>query len=385
MKFLHLGDLHIGKCIGEFDLLEDQRFILNQIIDIAEKNKVDAILIAGDIYDKSIPSESSVSLLDYFICQLAERKINTYIITGNHDSDERINFGSALFKASNIFISAKYEGKLHKQIFEDSNGIVNIYLMPFIKASQIRHFFPDKEINNYSDAVKTVLEKSEIDFKERNILIAHQFVAGRISEPILSGSESVSTQRVGLVEKVGVDCFDNFDYVALGHIHSAQSVERNEVRYAGSPLKYSLNEADNDKFVTIVNLGEKGKVDIEMKPLYPFRDLRHIKGRMEQLLTKENISATNDFIYVTLTDEDVIDNAMGIFQQYYPNTVRIEYDNSHTKELQQFDISQAVENKTFGEMIADFYRLIYNDDISSEELEVMNEVAREVGIINETD
>lgn len=385
MKFLHLGDLHIGKSIGEFDLIEDQKYILDQILGLAEKNSVNAVLIAGDVYDKSVPSEAAVRLFDYFICQLATKKIKTFIITGNHDSDERLNFGSSLFEAKDIFISAKYEGKLFKREVKDSEGTVNIYLMPFIKASQVRHFYPDEEIENYDDAVRVVLRQSNINPKERNILVAHQFVASKSADPQLGGSESVATQTVGLVEKIGADCFVDFDYVALGHIHSAQSVGCDWVRYAGSPLKYSLSEASNDKYVTIVDLGKKGDVMIQLEPLHPMRDLRHIKGRMKQLLKKENIFAPEDFIYVTLTDEDIVDNAMGIFQQHYPNTIRIEYDNSHTKELQQMDITQITENKTFSELISDFYKLIYDCEISEEELELMKKIAGEVGVVNETD
>lgn len=268
---------------------------------------------------------------------------------------------------------------------EDSEGKVNIYLMPFIKASQVRHFYPDEKIENYDDAVRVVLSKSNIDPGERNILVAHQFVAGRSEDPCLGGSESVSTHTVGLVEKIGADCFKDFDYVALGHIHSAQSVGREEIRYAGSPLKYSLSEASNSKFATIVNLGKKGDIDIRLEPLYPMRDLRHIKGRMRQLLKEENIVAPEDFIYVTLTDEDYIENVMGIFQQHYPNTIRIEYDNSHTKELQQTDVTRLTEHKTFGEMISDFYQLVYGCEISEEELMLVNKIAGEAGVVNEAD
>ena len=385
MKFLHLGDLHIGKSIGEFDLIEDQKYILDQILDIAGKNDIKYILIAGDVYDKSVPSEAAVRLFDYFICRLAKERIKTFIITGNHDSDERMHFGSSLFEARDIYICAKYNGELFRKEVEDEEGKVNIYLMPFIKASQVRHFFPDEKIENYDDAVRVVLDRSRIDPKERNILVAHQFVAGRSADPQLGGSESVSTQTVGLVEKIGADCFKDFDYVALGHIHSAQSVGREEIRYAGSPLKYSLSEASNQKFATIVNLGKKGETDIRLEPLHPMRDLRHIKGRMRQLLKEENIVALEDFIYVTLTDEDFIDNVMSIFQQHYPNTIRIEYDNSHTKEIRQTDVAQIAVNKTFGEMISDFYQLVYGCEISEEELALMNKIAGEAGVTNEAD
>lgn len=385
MKFLHIGDIHIGKSIGGFDLIEDQKYILDQILDIAGQEKVDAVLVAGDVYDKSVPGESAVKLFDYFLCRLAEKRVRTFIISGNHDSDERMNFGSSLFQASNIFISAKYEGRLCRQTMEDAEGTVNIYLMPFVKASQVRHFFPGEEIATYDAAVRAVLKNSGIDPGERNLLVAHQFVAGKTEEPRLGGSESVSTQKVGLVEKIGWDCFEDFDYVALGHIHSPQAVGRNEIRYAGSPLKYSRSEAGDDKSVTIVELGKKGEVSVEQRPLRPLRDLRHIKGRLNQLLAGENISAPEDFIYVTLTDENVIENAMGIFQQYYPNTVGIEYDNSHTKEIRQTDISQVNENRTFDGILSEFYEWIYGCGISEDERRLMKEIAEEAGIAYETD
>ncbi|MCD8119952.1 MAG: exonuclease SbcCD subunit D [Lachnospiraceae bacterium] len=526
MKFLHIGDLHLGRSIGEFDLIEDQKYILDQILDIARQRAVDAVLIAGDVYDKSIPSEAAVRLLDYFIRRLVGERLPAFLISGNHDSDERMNFGSSLFRANGIYIAAKYEGELlHLRAKKGETGLevscveddspemsgsekiegeveknrdaehetaenemdenraaesettenemdenrvaesktaenegietdtfetkneekgtsgnranratadadedgeeVNIYLMPFIKASQVRHFLPEEGIENYEDAVRAVLKHAGVDPARKNVLVAHQFVAGsacaqkddgdRIREisvdgeqiilkekgagsdnskkaerekkgeksytdPILSGSEGIATQNVGLVEKIGADCFDAFDYVALGHIHSPQAVGREEVRYSGSPLKYSLSEANHVKSVPIVTLGKKGEVQVELVPLRPLRDLRHIRGRMEQLLAKENITAPDDFMYVTLTDEDVIDEAMGIFQQYYPNTIRIEYDNSHTKELQETEAAYVTPDVSFDDLIAGFYRQIYGCDISAEERKLMRETAREAGL-----
>lgn len=384
MKFLHLGDLHIGKSLSDFDLISDQRYILDQIIDIAKKKKVDAIFIAGDVYDKSIPAESAVNLLDYFINRLVEEKLKVFIVTGNHDSDERLNFGSSMFKAKNIYIDAKFDGKLHKYEFEDNSGKVNIFMMPFIKASQVKHFYPEEEINSYDDAIRVAIRNSDVNPEESNVLIAHQFVGGKSGGPQIAGSEGISVQNVGLVDMIGYDCFNAFNYVALGHIHSAQEIGRKEVRYSGSPLKYSLSEAGSEKSVPIVTIDKSGGVYIELVKLIPKRDLRHIKGKMEQLLDKKNIKSQEDFIYVTLTDEDVISDAMGIFQQVYPNTVRIDYDNSHTKEIQQVDITKMVEDRSFTEMISDFYQLMYGCGISEEEMEVMDEVAREAGVADET-
>ena len=382
MKLLHLGDLHIGKSLLDFSLIDDQRYILDQIIGIADKRKVDAVLIAGDIYDRAIPSEEAVSLFDYFLRTLATKHIKTFVISGNHDSDERLNFGSTLFEANEVYISSKFEGKLYKKELKDKKEVVNIYLLPFVKASQVKHFYPDAEIETYEDAVRTIIENSDINKKETNILVAHQFVAGKGGKTILSGSESVAVQNVGLVEQIGTSCFDCFDYVALGHIHAPQQLGRETLRYSGSPLKYSLSEINNDKSVPLVTT-EGGKASVELIPLKPMRDMRHIKGKMEQLLDKKNIKAPEDFIYVTLTDEDVINDAMGIFQQVYPNTVRIDYDNAHTRELEHVDITQIGENKTFDELISDFYRMVYKCDITDEELAIMMDVAREAGVVDE--
>ena len=384
MRFLHLGDLHIGKSLYEFDLIEDQRYIFDQIIEIAVDKKVDGILIAGDVYDKTIPSENAVRLFDYFLCQLEAKKLKTFIISGNHDSDERLNFGSSLFESKGVYISSKFNGKLYKREFEDPNGKVNVYLLPYVKGSQVKHFYPDEKIDNYNDAVKAIIKRANINTDERNILVAHQFVGGKEKLPNLAGSEGVAVQNVGTVEIISSECFDDFDYVALGHIHSGQSVGREEVRYSGSPLKYSLSEIDDDKSVPIITFGKKGKVDIEFVELKPLRNLRHIKGKLNVVLNDDNISDEDDYIYMTLTDEDFINDAIGIVRQYYKNTVKLNFENSYTKENQQLDIKDVAENKPFNEVISDFYHQVYGCEINDEELGIMLEIAREVGVVNET-
>ena len=260
----------------------------------------------------------------------------------------------------------------------------DIYLLPFVKASQVKHFHPETKIETYEDAVKTILAEADMDPSRNNILVAHQFVMGRSEDPALSGSESLGTQSVGTVEKIGYDCFDAFDYVALGHIHSPQQVGRKEVRYSGSPLKYSLSEVNNEKSVPIITIGGKGQVDIELLPIIPKRNLRHIKGTMKQLLDPSNITDDEDYIYATLTDEELISDAMLIFQQFYPNTVKIDYDNSHTREIEQVDISKIAQNRSFDELICDFYQQVYGCEISEEEMDVMRCVAREAGVLHET-
>lgn len=384
MKFMHLGDLHIGKSVNDFNMLEDQRYILNQLLSIMEEREVDGVLIAGDVYDKAVPSEEAVGVLDSFIRQLANRKIKTFMISGNHDSDERLNFGSSLFETNGIYIASKYEGTLYRQTIEDEYGVVNVYLLPFVKASQVRHFFPEETIDSYDKAVRVILEQAGIREEERNILVAHQFVAGRGAEPVLGGSEHAAVQNVGTIEKIGADCFEAFDYTALGHIHAPQRVGQEFIRYSGSPLKYSLSEVNNTKSVPIITLGPKGEVKVELIPLKPLHDMRHIKGRLEQLLEPKYIQSPEDYIYVTLTDEEPVSDAMAIIRQYYPNTMKLDYENSHTRAMGQVDLSQVTGEKSFPELVSDFYRMVYGCDISDEEMNILLKAAEEAGVIDET-
>lgn len=385
MKFLHLGDLHLGKSLGEYDLIEDQRYILDRIIDYIKKDSEDiALLIAGDVFDKSVPSEAAVNLFDYFLGRLAEEKVSTFIISGNHDSDDRLNFGSRFFENSRICISAVFDGRMRSYRLEDEYGQIDVWLLPYIKASQVRHFYPDEKTENYEDAVRVVLKHACIDKKRRNVIVAHQFVVPEKGmEPVTAGSEGISVQSVGLVEKIGSAVFDGFDYVALGHIHAPQKVGREEIRYAGSPLKYSLSEAHSDKSVPLITMREKGDTRISLLPLKPVRDLRHIKGPMDKLLDPANITAPEDFIYATLTDAEPVNDAMGIFRQFYPNMVRLDYDNEHTRMIAQTDHSAMTAQQPFEAVIAQFYRRMYGCEISEEELEIMQKIAGKAGVSNE--
>lgn len=398
MKFLHLGDLHLGKSLFDFDLIEDQKYILDEILEIAEEKSVDGILVAGDVYDKSVPSEAAVELLDDFLNELQKREIKVFMVSGNHDSDERLNYGSTLFQSNEIFITAKFDTKLHKQSISDGDTTVDIYMLPFVKALQVRNYVEEKsvagdsgslqgvEIKSNEDAVRFIIDQTEIEKEHVNILVAHQFVSGKEQDPEFAGSESLGTQSVGTLEKIGYGCFDQFDYVALGHIHSPQKVGREEVRYAGSPLKYSLSEAGHEKTVPLITVSEHKKIGIELIPLTPKREMWHIKGKKEELLNrKDEKIGKDDFLYVTLTDEDIPENVMGIFQTIYPNTLRIDYDNSYTKKIEQVDISKVAENKSFPQLIGDFYEMMMGEEISPEELQVMEEVAREAGVIYEAD
>lgn len=385
MKFLHLGDLHIGKSLSDFDLLDDQEYILNQILSVAKKHQVDGIFISGDVYDKSIPSEGAVACFDRFVKNMADCKIKAFIIAGNHDSEERLNFGSSLFESNGVFISAKYDGQLYKRTFEDEHGKLNIFLMPYVKHSMVRNKHEDAEIKNYDDAVRTVLAHADIDVNERNIIVAHQYVAGKSKDPDCSGSEGLTVKNVGTIDKVGVDCFEQFDYVALGHIHSPQFMDRETVRYSGSPLKYSLSEVDNNKSVPLITMNEKGNVSVELIPLVPQKDVRHIRGTEQELL-HDNIDANpEDYLYVTFTDEEISENIANKVRAVYPYYIKFDYDNTFTQQLNVDDTVDDVEDMNYEELIAAFYKKMYGSDISEEEMQVMREVGKEVGVLSEAD
>lgn len=385
MKLLHLGDLHLGRSLGDYDLYDDQEYILKEIIRIVKERQVDAVLIAGDVYDKAVPSEAATNLLDFFLKELAGCGVSTFAISGNHDSDDRLNYGSRLFQSNNIFIAAKYEGELCKHTVTDAYGEVNFYLLPFVKASQVRHYHEEEDIEDYNDAVRCVINRAAPDPSSRNVLVAHQYVGGKGIDPIRAGSEGLSVQTVGTVERIDSDCFECFDYVALGHIHSPQALGRETIRYSGSPLKYSLSEVYNNKSVPIITLGAKGETQVELVPLTPKRDVRHITGYWKEIIDEKNIQNPEDYVYVTLRDEEYLNDVMGTLQHFYPNAVALDYDNSTTRAKETADISCFTEEKPFEELFTDFYQQIYGQDISEEELVIMRSVAREAGVFHEAD
>lgn len=386
MKLIHLSDLHLGKSLNEFDLIDDQRYILDQILGLVDEHEVDGVLIAGDVYDKSIPSEAAVNLLDDFLSRLSDKNIPVFMISGNHDSDDRLNFGSRLFMARGIHIAARYRGELAKETLTVGEQEVDIWLLPFVKASHVRAFFPDETIETYEDAVRVVLSHAEIDPDRCNILVAHQFVVGSGDQaPEFGGSESVGTRSVGTVERIGYDVFDAFDYVALGHIHRPQRIGRDTVRYAGSPLKYSLSEESHTKTAPLITIEPDGTVRYDLLPLTPMRDMRHLRGRLSDLLDPKHVSDPEDFIYATLTDDEVIDDVMAILQQTYKNTVKIDYDNAHAGAEETVDITTVAADRPFEEWVGEFYQKMYGTDITDEEMAILREVAGEAGAIDETD
>ncbi len=359
MKILHTADLHIGKLVNGFSMLSDQRYILEEILKITDREQPDALIIAGDVYDKSVPSAEAVALFDDFLCRLAKRNLQIFIISGNHDSAERIAFGGRLMEQSGVHLSPVYRKGIRPIVLADEHGPVNFYLLPFIKPVHVRMQFPEEEIRTYADAVRTAVNDLPIDSAERNVLVTHQFIAG--SER--SDSEEMS---VGGTDSIPSSVFDNFDYVALGHIHKPQRAGRETVRYSGSPLKYSISEASHSKSVTIVELVEKGNIRISTESLKPLRDIRVMKGTYDELMHKGFHSGfqTDDYCHVILTDEENIPDALRKMQTVYPNIMRLDYDNLRTQNRQSLISAEKSDEKPPLELLEDFYKLQNNSPLT---------------------
>lgn len=372
MRFLHISDLHIGKKLIDKSLLDDQEFILKKIINIISKNKLEAAMIAGDIYDKSIPSSEAIELFDYFITKLAEKNIKVFMISGNHDSPERIGFGSYVFSKSNVFISPAYNGEIKMIPVEDEFGLINIYLLPFIKPSYVRDVYPDSSIENYSDALKNVIDNLEVDKKKRNIIIAHQYVGNAQKD----GSEETS---IGGLEIVDEKLFKDFDYVALGHIHKKQNIRKN-IRYCGSPLQYAFSDKKEEKTVTIVDIGKKGSMIIKEIPLEPKRKLVELKGRFKELTSKKYISKQNldDYYHITLTDEKDIVEGANKLRAIYPNLLKLDYENRRTNNKKIIKAVTEMESRTTIELFSDFFKLQNGTEMSKEQRNIMQGLIKEI-------
>lgn len=351
MKFLHLSDLHLGRRLYDVSLLEDQQAILERILDQLDANGADAVLIAGDVYDKPIPSAEAVRLLDWFLTRLAQRNKPVFLVSGNHDSTERVAFGTRLMDGKNIHISPILDDGTKVVTLNDAYGPVNIYLLPFVKPVHVRRLFPDQDIADYTDAVQAVVSHWSPDESQRNVLVAHQFVTGGER----SESEAIS---VGGLDDVSASVFAPFDYVALGHLHRAQSVTRETIRYCGTPLSYSFSE-EEERSVTWVELGEKGNVTVTETVLKPPHPVRTEKGLFEELLK----GSSEDYLRIILQDEDDIPYAMQRLHHRYPNLLRLEYDNLRTRTQTQLDPLEKLELSPM-QMLEDFYRARNNQPMS---------------------
>lgn len=362
MKFFHLSDLHLGKRIYEFSMLEDQREILLKIVMLAKENKPDAVLIAGDVYDKSMPVVEAVQLLDRFLVWLNELGITVFIISGNHDSAERVAFGAELLRNSNVHIVQSYSGRMDPISIKDEFGDIYVWMLPYLKPSIVRRHFPDKDINSYSDAVAAALSSATMDLTERNVLIAHQFVTGAIT----SESEEI---MVGGSENVNGALFDSFDYVALGHIHRPQNIGRPTLRYCGTPLMYSFSEVNDSKSITVVEMSRKGEIEVSELPLTPTRTMREIRGTYNEIMNRDNYRNTNneDYIRIILTDEQDEPEAMAKLRNVYPNVMCVEYENKRTRAASSLETVVSTDKKTPTEHLGEFFEMQNGQPMNDEQ------------------
>lgn len=351
MKFLHLADLHLGKRVNGFSMLEDQAHILRQILAILDDEQPDGVLIAGDVYDKSVPSVEAVGLLDGFLTELRARGVPVLLISGNHDSPERLAFGGRVMDSCGIHISPVYDGALAPVTLQDAFGPVHVWLLPFVKPAHVRRWFPDADIESYTDAMAEAVAHMDIDTAARNVLVTHQFVTGGTR----SGSEELS---VGGTDNVDSGVFAPFDYVALGHLHGAQHIGRETIRYAGSPLKYSFSEARQHKSVTVVTLGEKGDVQVRTVALTPLRELREIRGSYDELTARsfyEHTTYRSDYLHLILTDEQDVFDAMSRLRTIYPYLMTLDYDNARTRAAGGMSVPAETERRTPLELFEALY------------------------------
>lgn len=376
MKIIHLSDLHLGKIVLEQSMIEDQKYILERIIDIIKKEEVEVVLIAGDVYDRSIPTVDAVNLLDDFLNKLTNMNLKIFIIAGNHDSKDRLNFASKLLESKNVYIEGSYNGCLKCVTLNDEYGNLNIYMLPFVKPADVKPFF-EEEIDSYECAVRLIIEKENIDKTKRNIILVHQFVTSGLESPERSDSENLS---LGGIDNVDVSIFDAFDYVAIGHVHGPQKLKRETVRYAGSPLKYSFSECKHKKSVPIINFEEN--IEYKLEELKPVKDMREIKGPIDQLLTEEIylLGNTEDYIKAILTDEEDIYDAIGKIRRVYPNVLKLEIENKKT--AVNLDSKTAatgnIKERTELELFTEFYLNQNNVELTDNQIKIMNEIIKEV-------
>ena len=369
MKLIHLSDLHIGKRVHEVSMLGEQEYILAQILEIVDAQQPGAVLISGDVYDKSVPSAEAVTLFDDFLFRLAERKQQVFIISGNHDSAERLAFGGRLMEGSGIHLSPAYHGSVEPITLEDDYGEIHFWLLPFLKPIHVKRFYPEEGIESYTDACRVAVEKMNLDVTKRNVLLTHQFVTGSAT----CDSEEIS---VGGSDNVDAAVFENFDYVALGHIHGPQNMGSERIRYCGTPLKYSFSEAGHKKSVTVVELEEKGVFRMHTVPLVPKHDLREIRGTYEEITARSFYENTpvEDYLHITLTDEEDVPEAVSRLRVIYPNLMKLSYDNTRTRADAVVDGAVDVQSKSPLELFGELYQIQNNQPMSQIQQEFMQDL-----------
>ena len=378
MRFIHLSDLHIGKRVNGFPMLEDQRYILEQILEKTKESAADAVIIAGDIYDKPVPSAEAVDLFDDFLVGLTKLGVMVFLISGNHDSAERISYAGRLLRESQVYISPRFDGTIHPISVSDDYGIVNVYLIPYIHPSLVRNAWPEEKIGSYDDAMRVLLEKSGADPNARNLAVVHQFVTAGGQSPEETDSEE---KHVGGLDNVDASAFDAFDYVALGHLHGPQRIGRDTIRYAGSPLKYSFSEEKQNKSITLAELKEKGKVTYDLLPLEAKRDLRTVRGTFEEVTSPEFTARRkgDDYYRVILTDENDVPNALSrLRRRFYENLMILEYDNARTSSDVRIEAEEGEEEKEPIEVLGDLYQMQNGREMSLLQKETAEKLIRRI-------
>ena len=373
MKLIHLSDLHLGKRVNEFSMLEDQRYILKQILTIIDQEAPDGVLIAGDVYYRPVPSAEAVTLLDDFLVELARRGAPVFLISGNHDSPERLSFAGRLVEERHIYLSPVYDGTVHPVTLTDQWGEVDVFLLPFVKPVHLRRCFPEETIESYTDAVRCAVAHMDLNPARRNVLVTHQFVTGAQR----CESEELS---VGGSDNVDASVFAPFDYVALGHIHGPQNVDGERVRYCGTPLKYSFSEARHQKSVTVAELGPKGNLTVRTVPLTPRRDMLELRGTYLEVSAREFYQNLDReaYIRVTLTDEEDVPDAMGKLRILYPNLMRLDYDNRRTRSGVEMLEAMEVEQQSPLELFASLYEQQNGGPMSPEQREYLTSLMEHV-------
>jgi len=374
MKLIHLSDLHLGKRLREYSLMEDQAFILETILRVVDDERPDGVIIAGDVYDKSVPSAEAVALFDRFLSDLADRGHPVFVISGNHDSAERISYGRSIMSRSGVYLSAVFDGSVEPVVLEDAYGPVHVYLLPFIKPANVRAAYPEEEIASYTDAVRAAVAHMNVDPAVRSVLVTHQFVTGAER----SESETVS---VGGSDNVDVSVFEAFDYVALGHIHRPQNCGSPRVRYCGTPLKYSFSEAKDEKSVTVAELGPKGQLAVRTVPLIPLRDMADIRGSYDEITLRsfyENTSWRTDYVRITLTDEEEIPNVGDKLRTIYTNWMQILYDNRRTRQDNAVTGAEEGAERSPLQLFADFYELQNNGPMTEDQSAFMTGLIEDI-------
>ena len=379
MKFFHLSDLHIGKQLHRYNLKEDQQVILKEVITYAKELRPDAIVIAGDIYDKSVPSAEAVNVFDEFLTDLSEitPEIPILIISGNHDSPDRLKYASEILKRHHIYLAGNVperpEEHIEKVTLHDAYGEVNFYLLPFMKPAYVKNIFVDGTPETYSDAVKEIIKREKIDYKDkRNVLVSHQFYVGEKAEsPETCDSEVFS---VGGIDNVDIGSVKEFDYVALGHLHGAQCIGKPEIRYCGTLLKYSVSESTQNKSLTVVTLKAKGeKPEIENYPLHPLSDVRKKKGTLDEIIKEAQETEKDDYISITLTDEIDPYKPKEQLERIFSHILEIRVDNQRTRtKLKEMD-EELVMKDPFTSF-AEFYKEMQGREMNGEEETIMKEI-----------